>query len=192
MSTIVVDGRVTEMASAKAGSRSVPAFDAFYVANEGRLYRALFVVTGDRHEAEDVMQTAFVKVWERWDRVGRLDDPSGYLFRTAFNTHRSRARRAVRSARKLLDLRTDQVPPPAPHEVAEVRDRASRALDALTPRQRQAVVLTAMLGFSAADAAEVMKIRAATVRVLVSQARQVLVSSDEDDARSPGSGVDRA
>jgi RNA polymerase sigma factor (sigma-70 family) len=192
LSTIVVDGRVTEAASARAGSRTVPPFDAFYVANEGRLFRALYVVTGDRYEAEDLMQVAFVKVWERWDRVGRLEDPVGYLFRTAFNTHRSRARRAVRSARKLLDTLSDLSSPPVPHEVAEARDQASRALDALTPRQRQAVVLTAMLGFSTAEAAEMMKIRSATVRVLVSQARQVLVRSDDDGIRPPGSGVDRA
>src|SRR5690625_4189274 len=170
---------MTEPTSAAAESVSVPAFDAFYVANERRLFRALYVATGDRHEAEDVMQTAFVKVWERWGRVGRLDDPTGYLFRTAFNAHRSRARRAVRSARKLLDMVTDLSPPVTPHEVAETRDRAGRALGALTPRQRQAVVLTAMLGFSAVDAAEVMKVQPATVRVLVSQARAVLLGPDD-------------
>lgn len=179
MSTIVVDGRLTETVSATAESRSLPAFAAFYTANERRLFRALYVMTGDRHDAEDVMQTAFVKVWERWDRVGRLDDPAGYLFRTAFNTQRSKARRAVRSARKLLDVTGESTAPLEPEDVAEARDSAARALQALTPRQRQAVVLTGLLGFSPTEAAGVMAVRPATVRVLVSQARTVLVGTDQ-------------
>ena len=156
------------------------AFEAFYAANERKLFRALYVVTGNRHEAEDLMQTAFCKVWERWDRVGRLDDPTGYLFRTAFNSQRSAARRAVDHV--LANL----TPPPEPQDVAEVRDLATRTLDALTTRQRQAVVLTALLGLSRAEAAGIMRIRPSTVRVLVSQARAALAGvesrqTDEDD-----------
>lgn len=176
MSTIVVDSHLTRSASAEC--ESLPAFEGFYAANERRLFRALYVVTGDRHETEDVMQTAFCKVWERWDRVGRLDDPAGYLFRTAFNTQRSAARRAVRAARRLAEVVPGLSAPDEPADVAERRDSATRALGALTHRQRQAVVLTAMLGFSRMETAAIMKIRPATVRVLVSQARTTLVGSD--------------
>lgn len=190
MSTIVVDRRLTRSGSVQAAapteSRSVPAFEGFYAANERRLFRALYVVTGDRHEAEDVMQTAFCKVWERWDRVGRLDDPAGYLFRTAFNTQRSAARRAVRVARRAVQSLPG--PPPAvpdePATLAELRDSAARALNALTHRQRQAVVLTALLGFSRQEAAAIMEIRPATVRVLVSQARAVLSGAGDEDDRA--------
>ena len=41
------------------------------------------------------MQEAFVRVWERWDRVAGVEDPVGYLFRTAMNLHRSALRRAL-------------------------------------------------------------------------------------------------
>lgn len=120
------------------------------------------------------MQTAFCKVWERWDRVGRLEDPVGYLFRTAFNTQRSTARRALRGAQRVIERSFDPTAPPEPADVAETRDRATRVLDALTHRQRQAVVLTALLGFGTTEAARIMGIRPATVRVLVSQARATL------------------
>jgi RNA polymerase sigma-70 factor (ECF subfamily) len=181
LSTIVVDQRLTESAPTAVGRRAAPAFEGFYVANEERLFRALFVMTGDVHEAEDLMQTAFCKVWERWDRVGQLDDPVGYLFRTAFNTHHSATRRAVRSARRLMDRASGSTPPLEPGEVAEVRDRATRALDVLTPRQREAVVLTELLGFGRSEAARIMGIRPATVRVLVSQARSALAEGREDE-----------
>lgn len=171
----------------------MPAFEGFYMANERRLFRALYVVTGNRHEAEEVMQMAFVKVWERWDRVAALDDPSGYLFRTAFNTQRSMARRAIRSARKLVESRIDPQSPPEPQDVAEDRDLVTRSLASLTPRQRHAVVLTALLGFSPTEAALIMRIQPATVRVLVSQARTALLRPNQDaDRDTPGSEDDCA
>lgn len=190
MSTIVVDGPLTRSASAAAEAGSLPAFEAFYVANERRLFRALYVVTGNRHEAEDVMQTAFCKVWERWDKVARVDDPVGYLFRTAFNTHRSAARRAIRAARRVADELSPASPPPEPGDLAEARDGAARALAVLTHRQRQAIVLTVMLGFTGPEAARILRVRPSTVRVLVSQARTAL--TDGVGPQSPrGSSTDQ-
>lgn len=170
----MVDHRLAEAVPTPFGLLAAPGFEAFYVANERRLFRALFVVTGDRDETEDIMQTAFCKMWERWDKVARLDDPVGYLFRTAFNTHRSATRRSMRAALRFVGRSSAEESPPEPSEVAATRDHAARALDVLTRRQREAVVLTALLGFGSAEAAQVMGIRPATVRVLVSQARAAL------------------
>jgi RNA polymerase sigma-70 factor, ECF subfamily len=159
-------------------------FESFYLANERRLFRALFVLTGSRDEAEDLAQHAFCRVWERWDRVSTLDDPSGYLFRTAFNAHHSATRRAVRAARRVVDIviHTAPVPSPGPADLAADRDHVARALAELTPRQREAVVLTQLLDRDVSHAARIMRIRPATVRVLVSQARAVLVRRDRSDA----------
>jgi len=184
---MVVDHRFADAipASAEVGRVALPVFEAFYVANERRLFRALYVVTGNRDEAEDLMQSAFCKVWERWDRVAALDDPVGYLFRTAFNTHRSATRRSVRAARKLVGWISEESPPPEPSEVAATRDHAARALGVLTRRQREAVVLTALLGFGGPEAAQIMGIRPATVRVLVRQARAALARSPEHGDQVP-------
>src|SRR5439155_18445934 len=70
-------------------------FEAFFDAEHVKLFGTLCVVTGDVAEAEDLMQEAFVRVWERWERVSRHPDPAGYLYRTAFNIQRNRYRRAV-------------------------------------------------------------------------------------------------
>ena len=75
-------------------------FEAFFEAEHERLFRALYLVTGNAQEAEELMQDAFVAVWERWDRVSAMDEPTGYLFRTAMNRFRSRLRRASRAARR--------------------------------------------------------------------------------------------
>jgi DNA-directed RNA polymerase specialized sigma24 family protein len=50
------------------------------------------------------MQDAFLKLWERWDRVDRLDDPTGYLFRVALNGFRMRTRAAIRATRRLVPV----------------------------------------------------------------------------------------
>ena len=74
-------------------------FEDFFGSEHARLFGALCFVTGDRHEAEEIMQDAFLRMWERWDGRG-FDDPSAYLFRTAMNVFRNRYRRsALGSAR---------------------------------------------------------------------------------------------
>jgi RNA polymerase sigma-70 factor (ECF subfamily) len=184
----VVRERVSEPVPISVGVRPGLSFEAFYMANERRLFGALFLLTGDRDEAEDLAQLAFCKLWERWAKVSQLDDPSGYLFRTAFNARHSATRRAVRAARRMVDhavAHAVATPPPEPADVATNRDSAARALEALTPRQREALVLTELLDCATDDAAQIMRIRPATVRVLVSQARAAL-APDPGQGREPG------
>src|SRR4029450_2834886 len=99
--------RMQETGSAVSERRAAPepppgpaSFEAFFEAEHERLLRALYLVTGNAQEAEELMRDAFVAVWERWDRVSGMDEPTGYLFRTAMNRFRSRLRRgAPRAAR---------------------------------------------------------------------------------------------
>jgi RNA polymerase sigma factor (sigma-70 family) len=117
-----------------------------------------------------VVQDAFLRLLERWDRVSGLADPVGYLYRTAVNVWRSRLRSAARAARRALHAegRGD--------EMAEVeeRDAIVRALAALTPRQRAAVVLMDVLDLSSDQAAAALGIRPVTVRVLAARGRAAL------------------
>lgn len=71
-------------------------FDVLFADEHERLYRGLLFITGSRTDAEELMQDAFLKLWERWDRVGSIEDPVAYLFRIALNGSRMRARRAMR------------------------------------------------------------------------------------------------
>jgi RNA polymerase sigma factor (sigma-70 family) len=157
---------VTER-SADGMSRS---FEEFFRDEHARLLRALFLVTGNESEAEELMQEAFLRMWERWDRVSGLDDTTGYLYRTAMNAFRSRYRRAVRATRRLVRLapRTD------PFEAVEERDLVARALATLSPRQRAALVLTELLGYGSEEAGRMLGVKPVTARVLASQARTAL------------------
>lgn len=188
MAATVARERSTSPTPISIGASTTLSFEGFYLANERRLFRALFVLTGSRDQAEDLAQHAFCRVWERWDHIAGLDDPTGYLFRTAFNAHHSATRRAVRAARRVVEVMVHTAPTPAPEpaDLAADRDDVARALELLTPRQREAVVLTQLLDCDATHAARIMRIRPATVRVLVSQARAVLVRRDRADAGPDG------
>jgi RNA polymerase sigma-70 factor (sigma-E family) len=152
-------------------------FEAFFRDQHSRLLGSMRLITGNSHEAEELVQEAFFKVWERWDRVGTMGDPTGYLYRTAMNAHRSAYRRTIRAAKRVFS-------PPAqsdPFVAVAARDAVLRALGALTPRQRAAMVLTELQGLRTEEAAEMLGIRPGTVRVLVSKGRAALRSSAGSD-----------
>jgi RNA polymerase sigma-70 factor (ECF subfamily) len=116
------------------------------------------------------MQDAFLRLWERWDHVAQVDDPSAYLFRTAMNVFRNRYRRAGLALRKTISIA------PAEDALATVEDRdvVVRALRDLTPDQRAAVVLTGYLGLTSEEAGKVLGMRASTVRTLATRARAAI------------------
>ena len=152
-------------------------FEQFFREQHGDLFRALCLLCGNRHEAEEVMQDAFLRVWERWDRVAKMEDPAGYLFRTGMNVFRSRARRARVAVRKALK----PLNAPDPLSNVEERDAIVRQLGKLTPRQRVAIVLVDALDLPGDQVAALMSIRPSTVRVLVARARASLRGMEVPD-----------
>jgi RNA polymerase sigma-70 factor, ECF subfamily len=152
-------------------------FEGLVEAEHGPLYGALCLINRDRAEAEDVMQEAFLKVWERWDHVREMADPTGYLYRTAMNLYRKRLRRASLVLRRAVRL----TPPRDELREVEARDAVVRALAALTPRQRMSVVLVDLLDYSSEEAAQLMRVRPSTVRVFVSQGRAALKRKAGDE-----------
>ena len=145
-------------------------FATFFADEHRGLFKLLYFVTGNRADAAEVMQDAFLKLWERWDTIDRIDDPTAYLFRVALNGFRMRARAARRAARRLVPA----VSSPDPFDEVSVREDVRRMLLELSPRQRAALVLLDMYGYGSEEAARVMGIRPSTVRALATQGRAVL------------------
>jgi len=145
-------------------------FRAFFEDEHRRLFKTLYFVTGDRAEAADLMQEAFLKLWERWDRIDRIEDPRAYLFRVALNGSKMRARAARRAAARIVPIGTAT----DPYDEADIREDVRRMLLTLTPRQRTALVLLDQYGYGSEDAARIMGIRPSTVRALATQGRAAL------------------
>jgi RNA polymerase sigma-70 factor (ECF subfamily) len=145
-------------------------FDTFVAEEHDRLFKAMYFVTGSREDAEDLSQEAFLRLWERWDAIDLIDDPTAYLFRVALNGFRMRRRRAAMAVRRYL-------PVPEQRDAfveAEMRADVRRLLLDLSPRQRAALLLVDLLGYSSEQAARMLRVRPSTVRNLASQARKTL------------------
>jgi RNA polymerase sigma-70 factor, ECF subfamily len=145
-------------------------FEEIFLDQHDRLYRALYFITGSRDDAEELMQDAFLKLWERWDSIGTIEDPVAWLFRVSLNGFRMRARRARVAARRLMPVAA----PRDPFEDVNLREEVSQMLRSLPQRQRAALVLTEIFDYSSEQAAQILGIRPTTVRALASQGRAAL------------------
>jgi RNA polymerase sigma factor (sigma-70 family) len=163
---------IRRMRSPRSASQASepPTFELFFEDQKDRLLQTLSVITGSRAEAEDLAQEAFTKVFERWESVAAMDEPAGYLHRTAMNLFRNQYRRARVAVGRAVGLGPER------DVFADVddRDAATRALGTLTPRQRAAMVLTEALGYSGEEAGQLLGIKASTVYALTHQARAAL------------------
>lgn len=152
-------------------------FEDLFAEQHERLYRALYLIVGNSHEAEELMQDAFLKVLERWDRI---DNPAGYLYRSALNATRSRFRRLQIAAKRTFGEGESE----DPFAAADLRDEVVRSLRELPERQRLALVLVDLLDLTSDDAAKVLRVTPATVRSLASHARAALkhsMEAEDDD-----------
>jgi RNA polymerase sigma factor (sigma-70 family) len=145
-------------------------FEAFFQAEYPRLLRAMFLVTGDRHEAEEIAQDAFVRACERWDLVSRATNRPGYVYRMALNGYRSKLRRLARGARKTLRPQEE----PDLFAAIDDRDALGRALARLPKGQREALVLVEWMGMTDDEVGAMLRISPITVRVRIHRARAIL------------------
>lgn len=158
------------------GAVTTPAaFEEFFEEHRRGLFGAMCVIAGNRHEAEEITQEAFLKVWERWDRVASLERPDGYLFQVAMNSFRSRTRRT----RLMLRRTFSPVPEPDALRAVEDREDLARILLSLSPRQRAALVLTGYLGYTSEEAAALLGVKPSTVRSLGTQGRLAIRDAEE-------------
>jgi RNA polymerase sigma-70 factor (sigma-E family) len=135
-------------------------FARYVRARQHALLRAAYLVCGDAHLAEDLLQQAFTKVALRWDRL-RSENPDAYVRRILYRDAVSSWRRTRRES--LVEALPDRGSPDASARVVDRLDVA-RALAALTPKQRAVVVLRYFEGRTEADTAEVLGVSVGTVK----------------------------
>lgn len=132
-------------------------FEHFYHEVKDRVYRAV-LVTGRRPvQAEDAVAEAFARAWERWDTVGRLSNPTGWVVRTAINRYNSDWR---------IWRREVQAPPPSSViDGPSTDDELIVLVWRLPKRQRQVVALRILADLSENETARLLHIDPKTVSV---------------------------
>jgi len=158
------------------------AYRDFVASRWPALVRTAALLTGDSHRAEDLVQTALAKLWLRWAQVGH-DAPDAYVRRILVTTSTSWWRRRWHGERPMSDAMPDDAATPDFTEHFALQDRLSRALGALSPRQRAVVVLRYADDLSEAQVAELLGVTTGTIKTLASRGLARLrdvVGADEE------------
>ncbi|MEV7018705.1 SigE family RNA polymerase sigma factor [Streptomyces sp. DH-12] len=157
-------------------------FDAFYAAAFPRLTGRLFAFTGDLGEAQDVVQEAFVRAWDRRHRLTADEAPEAWVRTVAMRLAVSRWRRAKR----WLELVRHSPPPEATPGPDPDRAALVAALRQLPESQRMAVVLHHLCDLSVEQVASETGAPVGTVKARLSRGRAALARHlAVDEAEEP-------
>src|SRR3954470_16207259 len=138
-------------------------FAAYLQARQASVLRTAYLLSGDRHTAEDLTQTAFAKLYLSWDRVRDHGSMDGYLRRILVNENNSLWRRGW----KKREHAAETLPEPTPHLDAYDDGRSAALWDvvrSLPPKARAVVVLRYYEQLSEAETADALGISIGTVK----------------------------
>jgi RNA polymerase sigma-70 factor (sigma-E family) len=148
-------------------------FSEYVLARGPALERFAYVLTGDAHRAQDLVQTALLKAYRRWRWVARADHPDAYVRRIVTTSYLD-WRRLRSNAEEPVDELPDRAGGPDPGDVVADRDELRRSLAALSPRQRAVLVLRHYEGWDDAAIAAALRCGEAAVRTHASRGGQRL------------------
>ncbi|BAL92250.1 putative RNA polymerase ECF-subfamily sigma factor [Actinoplanes missouriensis 431] len=148
-------------------------FDAFYRDTSRRLMRYAYGLTGDPGEAQDLVQEAYARAWQRWRRVSAYEDPEAWLRLVVNRLSADRWRRLfVRRHHAASAPPAPAVPPPSDDVVLLVR-----AMRTLPAAHRRALALHYLLDRSVAEIAAETGASTGTVKSWLSRGRAGLAAA---------------
>ncbi|ANW19164.1 SigE family RNA polymerase sigma factor [Streptomyces clavuligerus] len=173
--------------SSGAGSGGGGDFETFVAARGPRLLRVAWLLTGDAHLAEDLLQTVLAKVWPKWQRIA-TDSPEAYVRKALVHTHASWWRRRWRGEVPHGEL-PDAVGAADAYASVDLEQSLAAAVRALPVRQRAVVVLRYFEDLSVEETAATLGCAPGTVKSQSAKALRSLrasvpgMASDSDDAK---------
>jgi RNA polymerase sigma-70 factor (ECF subfamily) len=169
-------GVTTVVLTDQAPALAIDDLAAFVSTHHRRAVRAVTAACGSVEVAEEAVQEALARAWDRRHRHPQPDSMIAWVIAVAINETRSVARRSAREARAYgrAGVVAEAVEPP-------INVDLRRALDSLPLRQRQVVVLHYLLGFDVASIATTLGISPGTVKSGLSRARHTLANCLNDD-----------
>lgn len=170
---VIETGASMEREASAGMSRRDVEFEQYMAARQPSLLRTAYLLTGDRHSAEDLVQTALAKLYLSWDKVQRREVIDGYVRRILVNENNSLWRRAW----KRREVSTDAIP-----DLTGVDDRHDHGersalwefVQTLPRRQRAVVVLRYYEDLTETEVAEILGISVGTVKSQASRALAAL------------------
>ena len=171
------------------GVRVDPSFDAFVADRSTALLRAAYLLTGDRGYAEDLLQTALLRVFRHWSRARAA--PEAYARQVLVNLSRDRLRRMFRRPREIPLPDNPELLRGTDSGVERATERRAmvQALAALPVRQREVLVLRFFADLTVEQTATALGCSTGTVKSYTSRAlarlRDVLAEDDNETEEIP-------
>ncbi len=169
------------------GQRRDAEFADYMAARQPSLLRTAYLLSGDRHTAEDLVQTALAKLYLSWDKVQQRESIDGYVRRILVNEHNSLWRRAWKRRETTVSQMPDQAAPAPAGRDSDLWD----FVQTLPRKQRAVVVLRYYEEMSEAETAAALGVSVGTVKSQASRALASLraraaeiATHDDDPARS--------
>lgn len=177
------------LAFGRTTSDEETSFAVVFNEHHRRAVRLAYLLTGDPHQAEDVVSEAMAKVWKQW-RAGRVDDVGPYLRRAVANQANSKLRRRYLERREANRRSGDERGVRMVDDQAAEHDAVWQAIQQLPDRQRQVVVLRYYEDLSEAATADALGISTGTVKSSLSRGlgRLEALLAEESTGRSTGGG----
>lgn len=147
-------------------------FETFYASGRDEVYRTLAVTLRNSELAREATDEAMVRAYSRWSKVRYYENPSGWVYRVAYNWALDRLRRAEPPIEDFAGRDLEESLP---------RPDLARALDSLPVDQRAVVVLRVVHDWSEDDVAYALDIPVGTVKSRLSRALQTLRTEVEDE-----------
>ena len=138
-------------------------------AHHGLVFRTAYRITGNASDAEDVLQTVFLRLLRKPEQFEAIENAESFLRRAAIN-----AALDVIRARKSTDLTEVPERPTPSHDHGELRQALSRAMSQLKPRPAEIFALRFLEGLSNPEIAQMLGISQVLVAVIVHRTRQQL------------------
>ena len=162
-------------------------FDAFYAGTNRRLLHQMYAMTGNLADAQELVQEAYARAWQRWSTVSTYDDPQAWVRTVAWRLAASKWRRTKTAmAAMVRHGAPEDTPEPSIDNVALVA-----ALRQIPEAQRRAIVLHHLSGLSVAEVAHETHSPEGTVKARLARGRAALAAllSDSTLASPEGSHV---
>lgn len=158
------------------------AFEELVRSTHRRVYSLAVRLVGDQHDAQDVAQDAYLRIFRGLDGFREEARFETWMYRIVTNSAMNLLRRRGRLVEVALDEELDTPAPDRPSEVAADRDSLARALSALSPGQRTVVWLKDVYGLSCREIADEFGIEEGAVKVRLHRARKRLKELLEEGA----------
>jgi RNA polymerase sigma-70 factor (ECF subfamily) len=152
-------------------------FEEFYTSTRHRLITYLYAMTGDRVEAQDAAQEAYVRAWQRWSTVSGYDNPEAWVRTVGHRLCLNHWRKARNRVTAYLRHGTDpDAEPPSEDTVVLIA-----ALKRLSVGERQAITMHHLMDLSVAEVAAQTGVPVNTIKTRLARGRRALAGLLDED-----------